>query len=67
MARDEAAVVRFCRELLAERKVSDGTFAAARDAFGDRGVVDLMGAMGYYTLVAMALKCVDRYPPANEG
>jgi 4-carboxymuconolactone decarboxylase len=64
MQDDEAAVVRFCRELLADRKVSDATFAAARNAFGERGVVDLMGVMGYYTLVAMALN-VDRYPAAS--
>ena len=46
MQDDEAAVVRFCRELLKERKVSGGTFAAARDAFGERGVVDLIGRWG---------------------
>jgi 4-carboxymuconolactone decarboxylase len=58
---DEAQVFRFCSELLATRRVSDETFAATKAAFGERGIVDLMATMSYYTLVAMALN-VDRYP-----
>ena len=58
---DEALVFRFCRELLATRKVSDETFSATKAAFGERGIVDLMATMSYYTLVAMALN-VDQYP-----
>ena len=58
---DEAQVFHFCRELLTSRKVSDETFAATSAAFGERGIVDLMATMSYYTLVAMALN-VDRYP-----
>ena len=58
---DEAVVLRFCRELLADREVGDETFAVAKAAFGERGLVDLMGTMAYYTLVAMALN-VDGYP-----
>ena len=58
---DEAAVLQFCRELQATREVGDATFAAVRDAFGERGVFDLIATLGYYTLVAMSLN-VDRYP-----
>ena len=61
MQPDEAVVYDFCHELLETRQVSDATFKAAVDKFGERGVVDLMGVMGYYHLVAMALN-VDRYP-----
>jgi 4-carboxymuconolactone decarboxylase len=61
MAPEEAAVYDFCHELLETRQVSDATFAAAKQHFGERGVVDLMGVMGYYNLVSMALN-VDRYP-----
>ena len=63
MKDDEAVVFRFCQELLHTRNVSDETFAVAKQAFGERGVTDLMGTMAYYTLVAMALN-VDRYPVA---
>jgi 4-carboxymuconolactone decarboxylase len=41
--------------------VSDATFKAAKDRFGERGVVDLIGVTGYYSLVSMLLN-VDRYP-----
>jgi len=41
--------------------VSDATYKAAVDKFGERGVVDLVGVMGYYHFVSMLLN-VDRYP-----
>jgi 4-carboxymuconolactone decarboxylase len=58
---DEQALHTFETELLERHEVSDATFKAAVDAFGERGVVDLIGLMGYYHLVSMALN-VDRYP-----
>ena len=61
MAADEAAVYDFCTELLTTKQVSDATFNAARDRFGERGVVDLIGVTGYYQLVSMLLN-VDRHP-----
>jgi 4-carboxymuconolactone decarboxylase len=61
MQPDEAIVYDFCHELLNERAVNDGTYKAVVDRFGERGAVDLIGVMGYYHLVAMALN-TDRYP-----
>ena len=61
MAPDESALYTFVTELLDTRQVDDPTFRAAVAAFGERGVVDLIGLMGYYQLVSMALN-VDRYP-----
>ena len=61
MEADEVAVYDFCHELLETRQVSDATFGAVRDRFGERGAVDLIGVMGYYHIVSMALN-VDRYP-----
>jgi len=61
MKPDEEAIYNFCTELLNTRQVSDATFQAAVKAFGERGVVDLIGATGYYQLVS-ALLNVDRYP-----
>jgi hypothetical protein len=60
-AADEEAVYNFCTELLTNQQVSDQTFQAAKDKFGERGVVDLIGVTGYYQLVSMLLN-VDRYP-----
>jgi 4-carboxymuconolactone decarboxylase len=61
MGPDEEAVYNFCSELLNTRKVSDATFNRAKEKFGERGVVDLIGVLGYYHLVSMVLN-VDRYP-----
>lgn len=61
MQADESALYTFETELLDTRQVEDPTFRAAVAAFGERGVVDLIGLMGYYQLVSMALN-VDRYP-----
>jgi 4-carboxymuconolactone decarboxylase len=61
LAPDEKAVYDFCTELLKTKQVSDATFAAAKNAVGEKGVVDLMGVMGWYQMVSMLLN-VDRYP-----
>ncbi len=61
MQADETIVYDFCTELRERRRVSDGTFEAAVDLLGEKGVVDLIANMAYYDLVSMVLN-VDRYP-----
>ena len=61
MQKDEEVVYNFCTEILNTKQVTDATFQAAKDQFGERGIVDLLGVIGYYDLVAMSLN-VDRYP-----
>jgi 4-carboxymuconolactone decarboxylase len=61
MHADEVAIYDFCSELLETREVSDASFAAVKDRFGESGVIDLICTMGYYTLVSMTLN-VNRYP-----
>jgi len=61
MQPDEAALYNFANELLETRQVSDATFKTAVEKFGERGVVDLTGVMGYYCFVSMMLN-IDRYP-----
>ncbi len=48
-------------ELLTTHQVTDATFKAAKDKYGERGVVDMIGLSGWYGLVSMLLN-VDRYP-----
>jgi 4-carboxymuconolactone decarboxylase len=48
-------------ELLTTHQVTDATFNAAKDRYGERGVVDIVGLSGWYGLVSMLLN-VDRYP-----
>ena len=61
MPEEEALVWQFGSELLATREVTDATFGSVAATFGERGVIDLIGAMGYYTIVSMVLN-VDRVP-----
>jgi 4-carboxymuconolactone decarboxylase len=61
MQDDEAAVFDFCTELNQTKSVGDATYMAALELFGERGIVDLIGASGYYTLVSMVLN-VERHP-----
>lgn len=66
MKADETAVYDFCRELLDTKQVGDATYKAVLDLFGERGVMDLIGVTGYYTLVAMVLN-VDRTPMPGDA
>lgn len=63
MKEDEAAAYQFCTELNRNKEVSDAAFTAALKQFGEQGVIDLMGASGYYTLICMALKVNKKSVP----
>ena len=66
MTDDQRIVHDFCTELFRDKTVSDATFKAAVERFGEQGVIDLIAASGYYSIVSMVLN-VDRYPlPAGE-
>ncbi|HSE04818.1 MAG TPA: carboxymuconolactone decarboxylase family protein [Methylomirabilota bacterium] len=66
MSDDERIVYDFCTELFRDKAVSDAVFRAVVARFGDQGVIDLIAASGYYSIVSMVLN-VDRYPlPAGE-
>jgi 4-carboxymuconolactone decarboxylase len=68
MKDDEAALYDFCTELYRDKNVGDATFRAALTAFGERGIMDLIGIVGYYDLVSMALivqKATGK--PGNEA
>ena len=61
MSAEEAAVHDFCKELHERKQVSDANYARVVERFGERGAVDLIGIIGYYTLVSMVLN-VERHP-----
>jgi 4-carboxymuconolactone decarboxylase len=63
---DERLVYDFVSELCANRGVCDATYAAAVGRFGERGIVDLVGIVGYFTAISMLLN-VARTPPAGAG
>ena len=66
MTDDQRIVHDFCTELFRDKTVSDATFNAGVERFVEQGVIDLIAASGYYSIVSMVLN-VDRYPlPAGE-
>jgi 4-carboxymuconolactone decarboxylase len=63
---EACAVFEFVTELLERGAVADTTFAGVAERFGERGVADLIGTVGYYCLISFVLN-VDRCPaPAGE-
>lgn len=65
MANDERGVYDFLDELIRTRTVSDVTWQRAIGLFGERGVIDLIGLHGYYSLLAMILNAT--HAPLPEG
>ena len=55
----ERTIIRVARELINEPKVSAEAFAEAQSLFGNEGVMDLTGLVGYYTFVSFTLKMFD--------
>ena len=62
----QAAAYDFTAELQANKRVSDVTYGRAVAAFGEPGVIDLIGVGGYYTLLAMMMN-VARTDPGEAG
>lgn len=55
MSDDQRIVYDFCTELHRTRFVSDASFAATKQRFGEQGVIDLIAVSGYYVAVSMTL------------
>jgi len=67
MSADEALVYDFSTELEHDRGVSGDTFERARTAFGEQGVVDLIGLNGYYTFLAMIMNAAQTPVPQSDA
>ncbi|HEV7814863.1 MAG TPA: carboxymuconolactone decarboxylase family protein [Janthinobacterium sp.] len=67
MSNDEALVHDFCIELHQQKQVSDRTYLAALERFGEHGVVDLIGINGYYTFLAMVMNAAQTAVPVSPA
>jgi 4-carboxymuconolactone decarboxylase len=65
LSEDEALPVRVAQQLLRQHHLSDADFDAARSKFGDAGVVELLGTVGYYSLMACVLNGLEIEPAAD--
>jgi 4-carboxymuconolactone decarboxylase len=66
MRPDEAALYDLATELYRDKKVSDATYSAAIQQFGERGVMDVIGIIGYYDLVSMTLITMQASAPNDS-
>ena len=66
MAEDEEILYDFATELLQNRSVSDATYARTMAKFGEKAILDTVGLMGHYSLIAMVLNTA-RTPVSPGG
>jgi 4-carboxymuconolactone decarboxylase len=66
MKDDEDIVWEFTTQLRRDHNVDDAVYARALEKFGERGIVDLIAANGYYDVVAMTLNVARVSPPDGE-
>jgi 4-carboxymuconolactone decarboxylase len=62
----DAAVIRFGRELLRDRKMSSATFAKAKELFGANGAMDLVAVMSTYAVSGFYAIAVDEHAPPGK-
>lgn len=55
MEADEAALWDFVTELLVNKGVSDATYDRTVRQFGESGVIDILGVVGYYSTLSMIM------------
>ena len=66
MSADETMVYHFVTALLKTGSVPDAQYQPVLNRFGENGVMDLVGAVGYYTIVSMVLNVADVQLPDGE-
>jgi 4-carboxymuconolactone decarboxylase len=67
MNAQEAVVYDFVTEITGTHRVSDATFARAKDLLGEQQVVDLAAVAGTYVTLAMLLAMAEQdVPPGRE-
>jgi len=64
-AKDERAIFDFVQELYRKRRVSERNYNRVQSLLGDKGIVELVGILGYYTGVSMILNVFN--VPVPEG
>ncbi|HEU5297733.1 MAG TPA: carboxymuconolactone decarboxylase family protein [Burkholderiaceae bacterium] len=65
MSDDEALVYDFALELTTQHGVCDATYARCIERFGERGTIDLVSTIGYFTWISMVLNVT--HTPREAG
>ncbi|WP_231970436.1 carboxymuconolactone decarboxylase family protein [Polynucleobacter necessarius] len=66
MSSDQTIIYNFTIELQRYKRVSDASFDKTEKRFGKKGVIDLAGIAGYYTLLAMEMNMARRPEPVGK-
>ena len=56
---EDAQIVDFTRELIREHRVDHATVNALQARFGNGGFIELTGAIGYYSMLAMTVNACE--------
>jgi 4-carboxymuconolactone decarboxylase len=56
---DERVVYRFSQELLETKRISEDVYKEAVELVGTEGAVELVGILGYYTLICMTINAFE--------
>jgi 4-carboxymuconolactone decarboxylase len=59
LTEDEAMIVRYSQELVAENRVSEGTFQKALGRFGAQGTTELTATVGYYVMIGLMRNALE--------
>lgn len=65
-AEDEAVVYAVSRRLNLDRRLSDDLYARALATLGEDRLIDLIGVLGYYSLVSMTLNAFEVQAPPKS-
>jgi 4-carboxymuconolactone decarboxylase len=63
MAEDEEIAYDTATEILRLKRVSDSTYRRAVATFGEHGVIDLLGVVGYYNFLAIVMNATRKGLP----
>ena len=67
MAEDEEIAYDMATEILRQKRVSDRTYGRALQKFGDQGVIDLLGVVGYYNFLAIVMNATRTGMPEGAA
>lgn len=62
---EDAQIVEFTRQLIRRHRVDDATVKALQARFGNDGLIQLTGTIGYYSMLAMTVNACEL--PAGPG
>jgi len=56
---EDAQIIEFTSRLLRQHRVDEATLTGLRKRFGDQGLIELTGSIGYYAMLAMTVNACE--------